>query len=189
MSWKQTFSGEDFLCYENSNQSVNMRIESRKTEDGWLICKSYMSDNGLNHTDEYMVATADKMHQVVTLLKDEKTPSPTQIKKYILEKSKKVSVKLEREFKEYNVEKWNFYVNSHSVPNFAIVRCYEDVTIDLVLHERYKPQEQAIFKEITHMLGLEDFEDMLTINCYYFTKTQSRTIPSKDADEIKLEFL
>lgn len=188
MGWEQTISTEEFICYEKRSKAISVRIESRKTEDGWHIYKSYFNDRGLNHTEEYLAPTIDKMQQVIQTLQDEKPPSIKALQELMLEKSRKVHIKLERDFKEYNVEKWRFSVNHAKSENFCLVRCYDEIDLDIVLHESLKMQEKYIVKEIINTLGFDDMEDLLNIQCYYFNKRRIHEYRGKDK-ELEVEFL
>lgn len=180
MGWVQKFSDDDFLCFEQTSKSISCRIESRKTAEGWIIYKSFFSQAGINFTEEYVAPTFDKMKQVVMSLQKEKLPSVREIQQKILEKSKRVSVQIEREYKEYGVEKWKFGLNKDPHMNFVVVRCYEEIDMDFVVHEAYRHQEHAIIREIVEMLGFDGMEDILNINIYYFTKHNTKSLePTK----------
>ncbi|MFT7615797.1 MAG: hypothetical protein ACI8Y7_000622 [Candidatus Woesearchaeota archaeon] len=179
MGWVQKISTEDFVCLERESKSISSRIESRKTDDGWIIYRSHYSDKGINHTEEFVVSTEDKMQQVITALQQETVPSEDSIKQLMLEESRKVEVKIEREYKEYGVEKWKFNVNHDKQHNFAIVRCYDEVDIDIILHEQYRKREMHILREIVDMLGFEGMEDVINMNCYYFSNCAKRSLPSR----------
>ncbi len=189
MGWVQTVSEKDFVCFENNKSSLNVRIESRKTEDGWIIYRSYYSPNGINHTEEFEASTYDKMKQIIQTLQKERQPTQSDIRKLMIEKSRKISVRIERDFKEYNVEKWKFGVNKDSLINFALVRTYDEVDIDFIIHDSYKTQEKTIIKELISMLGFDGMEDVINIRCYYFTRFGSQKIENPFAEESQLDFL
>ena len=186
MGWKQTFSTDELLCFEDKSKAVSSRIESRKTDDGWIIYKTFYNENGLNHTEEYIAPTYDKMKQVVNSLQSEKKPTLSQLRDLMLEKSKRVTVRVERAFKEYNVEKWRFAVNNETFLNFVLVRCYDEIDLDIVLHEAYKSQEQSILDELVNILGFEGMEDSLNITCYYFSKQDQKQF---EVTEDSVEFI
>jgi ribosomal protein L19 len=180
MGWVQTLSTEDLICFEDKSKAVSIRIESRKTDEGWTIYKTYYNDNGLNHTDEYIAPTLDKMRQIVKSLQTESKPTLSQLRQLMLEKSKKVQIKVERAFKEYNVEKWKFGVNSLGLTNFVLVRCCDEVEIDVVMHESFKNQEEMILDEIIAILGFEGMEESMTVHCYYFSKQVEKQFESAE---------
>ena len=187
MEWEQTLSTEELICFEQKAKSISTRIESRKIEDGWAIYKTYYNESGINYTDEYVAPTLEKMTQIVKVLQKEKRPTMPQLEKLMLEKSKKVQVKIERSFKEYNVEKWKFAVNSDAMMNFALVRCTDEIELDIVMHESYKLQEKIITSKILQILGFEEMEDVLTVTTYYFTKQTEQKFETKNEPE--LEFI
>lgn len=187
MDWVRTFSNEEFECFESNSNAIQCRIEARKTEEGWNIYKSFFDKKGLNYTEEFVAPTYDKMIQIVKSLKKEKEPSVSQLRKLVLEKSRKAQVHIEREYKEYNVEKWKFGVNSDPLMNFVIVRCYDEVDLDIVIHESYKTQEQSIVNEIISILGFEGMEESINLNCYYFQKHITKTFEPKTSEPF--EFL
>ncbi len=186
MGWKQTLSTDELICFEDRTKAVSSRIESRKIEEGWVIYKTYYDSKGLNHTDEYVAPTYDKMRQIVKSLQSEKKPTTTQLRDLMLEKSKRVKIKVERAYKEYNVEKWRFSVNDQAFLNFALVRCYDELDIDVVMHESYKAQEKGIVDELLSILGFEGMEDTLNLTVYYFSKADQKQF---EAVEDSLEFL
>ena len=189
MGWVQTVSEKDFLCFENNKKHVSMRIESRKNDNEWVIYKTFYSQNEVNHTEEYVAPTFDKMNQIINTLQKEKQPTITQIRELVLQKSKKTEVKVEREFKEYNVEKWKFSVNKDAAINFALVRTSEEVDVDFIMHESYKKQETTIIKEIVSILGFDGMEEVMNINCYYFNKYNTKELEAKQEEESPLDFL
>ena len=187
MGWERTLATEELICFEEKAKTVSTRIESRKSDDGWAIYKTYYNESGINYTDEFTATTFEKMSQIVKAIQKEKRPTVTQLRKLMLDKSKKVQIKVERAFKEYNVEKWKFGVNSDGLLNFALVRCYDQIDLDIVMHESYKMQEVAITTKILQILGFEEMEDVLTVNVYYFSKISEQKFESKNEPEI--EFL
>jgi len=187
MDWEQTLSTDELVCYEQKAKSVSARIESRKVDEGWAIYKTYYNAEGINHTDEYIAPTFDKMSQIIKVLQKEKRPTLVQLQKIMLEKSKNIQLKIERAFKEYNVEKWRFSVNSDAKTNFVLARCHDEIELDVVMHEKYKTQEEPITRKISQMLGFDDMEDVLSITIYYFSKQTEQKFESKNEPE--LEFL
>lgn len=142
----------------------------------------------MNYTEEYAAATYDKMTQIIAALQKEKTPTVTELRTKILEKSRRISVQIEREYKEYGVEKWKFGINKAPTTNFCLVRCYDEIDMDFVLQEQYKNQETEIVKEIIDMLGFEGMEDIMNINIYYFVKHNTKVIEAT-AQENPIDFL
>ncbi len=189
MGWVQRASTTDFLCFEHRNKALSCRIESRKTETGWQIYKTFFGETGINYTEEYIASTYDKMTQIVAALQKEKTPSVAELRAKILEKSRRISVQIEREYKEYGVEKWKFGINKAPATNFCLVRCYDEIDMDFVMHEQFKSQETEIVKEIIDMLGFEGMEDIMNINIYYFTKHNTKVLEATNQENNQIDFL
>ena len=184
MDWEQTLSTDELMCFEQRTQSVSTRIESRKTEDGWAIYKTYFNKDGINHTEEYIAPTQEKMKQIVKALKKEKRPTTAQLQKILLEKSKDIQLNIERAFKEYNVEKWKFGINSDASTNFALVRCTDDVEIDIVMHESYKGQEETITSKLLQVLGFENMDEVLSVTVFYFSKQSEQKFETQTEPEL-----
>jgi hypothetical protein len=189
MGWVQRASTTDFLCFEHRNKILSCRIESRKTDTGWQIYKSYVGESGINYTEEYVAPTFDKMTQIVSALQKEKTPSVTELRAKIIEKSRRITIQIEREYKEYGVEKWKFGINKAPTMNFCLVRCYDEIDMDFIVHEQYKNQETEIVKEIIDMLGFEGMEDIMNINIYYFAKHSVKVLETADKESSQIDFL
>ncbi|HLP79782.1 MAG TPA: hypothetical protein VK158_04060 [Acidobacteriota bacterium] len=186
MGWVQTFSSDDFVCFEQKTRQISTRIESRKNSDGWIIYKSYIGANGINYTEEYVAPTLEKMNQLIGALQKEKLPTVDELRARILEKSRRIAVQIEREYKEYGVEKWKFGVNGGAHINFALVRCSEEIDLDFVVHEKYQQIEQAIVKEIIDMLGFDGMEDVLNVNIYYFNKQVEKELEATGDSSIDM---
>jgi len=188
MGWVQRASTNDFFCFEHHNKTLSCRIESRKVETGWQVYKTFFGENGINYTEEYSAPTYDKMMQIISALQKEKTPTVAELRAKILEKSRRISVQIEREYKEYGVEKWKFGINKAPSTNFCLVRCYDEIDMDFVIQEQYKSQETEIVKEIIDMLGFEGMEDIMNINVYYFVKHTTKVI-EPTTKESPIDFL
>lgn len=186
MGWVQTVQNSEFQCYENKAKTISCRIETRKSEDGWVIYRSYFNKKGLNFTEEFVAPTDDKKNQIVHTLQKTKTPTIEQIQQLILEKSKKISINVERDFKEYSVEKWKFGINGAPSMNFALVRTYDEIDVDVVLHDTYKTYESQILKELCQILGFDGLEDTVNITCYYFTRSGQREISNQKYQTLDL---
>jgi hypothetical protein len=181
MEWKKAVSGTDFVCFEARTRQLSSRIESRKVGNVWMIYKSYYNDKGLSYTEDYVAPTEDRMNQIISTLQHEKIPTVSQIQQKLLAQSKRLTLKVERDFKEYGVEKWRFGVSNGALINFVVARAYEDLDIDFVIHESYKNSEQTIIDEMLTMLGFDGMEDQMNVNVYYFSHTVARA--KKPAEE------
>jgi hypothetical protein len=179
MAWVQTLSTEDLVCFEEKSKTVSIRIESRKVDEGWVIYKTYYNDKGLHHTEEYMAPTLDKMRQIVKSLQAQAKPTLTQLRDLMLEKSKKVNLRVERAYKEYNVEKWKFGLNAEPLLNFVVVRCCEEIDIDVVMHESLKASEQLVLDELIAILGFEGMQESMNLQVYYFSKQVEKQFESE----------
>jgi hypothetical protein len=185
MSWQKTISNEDCICFETKTKHVSSRIESRKMGTVWLIYHSYFTDNGLSFTQEYIASTPEHMRQILTSLQQIKLPTPKELHKLMLTKAQRLILRVEREFKEYGIEKWKFGLSSQSMTNFVLVKTQDQVSLDFVMHESLKKQEDIVIQEMLSLLGLDKYDEEITVKVSYITATVTKTIPASD-DELQL---
>ncbi len=169
--WKKLTETEDLLSIEKETPyKSRVRIEARCSKGYWQVFKTYFNEREVSFTEEYTTETKPEAMNIITVLKKEKDLMPSEIKyiKKILRK--KLSLKIERVYKEYEVEKWNFSVNDDSAVNFATIRYCEHIDIDIVMHEKYRFIERKVLEELINVLGLKEFGLDINKNVYFFTK-------------------
>lgn len=168
MTWKCILSDPDVLCYQKSKKSYAVRIEARKVEDAWKIYKSYYNNADLNITETFEAKDRNEMESLLAALRTQPDPTIKHLRERMIVDKKVVKVKLQRAYKEYNVEKWKFTVNSFSHPNFLVLRFYDATELDIVMHEQLAKFERQIVRELLKVLGVDSADDDVTIRCYYF---------------------
>src|SRR3989338_10575649 len=65
-----------------------------------------------------------------------------------VQKSDRVDVKLFREYKEYDVEKWFFTVNGSTERCFIIARYGDEIKVDIVMADYLRPHEEGIIASL-----------------------------------------
>jgi len=190
--WKTISSSSDLISFEKkAGNGYRIRIEARLDKGLWNIFKTYCRGNEVSFMEEYTTETRQEAQNVVRSLQKEQDLPPAEIMR-IRKARKKFSLKMQREYKEYEVEKWLFSVNSESMVNFATVRFYESIGVDVVLHESYRFLESRILDEIVHMLGLKEFGLDIEKRVYFFSRrTILRSRPKRKGmliSKMEMEF-
>jgi hypothetical protein len=190
MGWENISSESDLIVFERKNKGYTTRIEARNEQKKWLIYNIFFNTNGLNLSEEFEARTKEEASKIVTILQQQPTVTLSSLKKQMLERKKSIQIKINRAYKEYNVEKWFFRINSERVVNFVTLRFYDNIDLDFVINDKYKPHEQRILKSIITTLGLNNVEEGLNINCYYFNKHTKKKIESSTKNMLfgKVEF-
>ncbi len=169
--WKKIAETNDLISVEKDTPyNYKVRIEARLNKGYWQIFKTYFTDKEVAFSEEYTTETKPDALNIIIALKKEKDLTIPELKivKKLLDSPLKI--KVERAFKEYEVEKWQFSVNDDSFMNFATVRYCEYVAIDIVMHEKYRFIERKILEELINVLGLKEFGLEIFKNVYFFNK-------------------
>jgi hypothetical protein len=96
---------------------------------------------------------------------------------------------MKRAYKDDMVEKWFFTVNDDQISNFFLVKEYEKVEMDVILHESYKDRASDVVKQILRFLSYENIFVDIEHNVYFFSKMESSsTKRNADRYEIELDF-
>lgn len=154
MEWKNIVDKPDIKVFESKNDE-KIRIEARYEDKRWHIIERNLSDPS-KYIQEYEVESKDFEDFLKKIMK-----------KSYNHKKEHISVKIYRIFKDSFAEKWLISVNDEKYSNFVLVHYDDLVTLDLVLHMKYKPIEQKIIFDVVSSLGLN--EDDLEYNIYYYT--------------------
>ena len=141
-------------------------------------------------TEEFEAKTKEEADEIIGILQQQPAVTLESLKKQMLQRKKKVQLKIQRAYKEYNVEKWYFGINGGKHENFVTLRFYDDVEMDFVINEKFKPLEHKILKSIIATLGLKRIEEDLNINCYYFSWHTEKKIENAPKQPLfdKIEF-
>jgi hypothetical protein len=177
--WKCVVDSKDLKTYECTNDDLQVCIEARQNNTFWEIYKTYRA-NTLTFTEEYEASSSDEANSIINRMKNEILDS-TALKRmdYV---RKNMIIKVKRIFKEENVEKWKFSVNSEKYNNIVILRySSKDIEMDVVAHEQLKFVETEILDELFRILGLTDFNAEVIQNIYFYTKKSSFFNDAEDA--------
>ena len=189
--WKQIVNTEDAMCYEVNNKDLLIRLEARFEDNTWVIYKGISSTELPNYTEEYTAASRDEAEKMINLLKKDIVPTHKELISMIKRNKLKSSIDIKRAYKEDAVEKWYFTVNKDSVMNFIIVREYDGYELDIVLHQKFKRQEDDVVRAIIDSLNLDN-ESGISRNIYYFTDTKmnndSKSAVGQFFDKLEVEF-
>ncbi len=178
--WKPVVDSVDLISFETISQDFTIRIEARKKEDHtWTIFKTYLDHALIAYTEEYYAKTRDEAQRIITFLQKEKLLTKRELHDRSLQRAKKVSISLKRQFKDYNVEKWHFAVNNGSYENILYMRDADVIEINILIAERYRPLEKQILTEVQTILGLDVVDFDIKQEVYYYTTHSEGYIPSK----------
>lgn len=175
--WNKISSSEEVICYEKKNNALSVRLEARSLEDSWEVYRGFYTKEGQIYTEEYSVPTREEAERMIVQLKNEKDLTQSEINDLIKKKNLKLRINVRRSYREDTVEKWFFTVNYDVIENFIVVRDYERLEMDIILHESYKGKEKLILKEISKVLSIESSLDVDYSIYYFSSKVQSNSEP------------
>lgn len=180
--WKCVIDSNELKTYECKTKKLQVCIEARNSNNFWEIYKTYHSDK-LTFTEEFEATSSDEADKIIA-----------KIKKDILDEAalkdmdslrKNLVVNIKRLYKEGDVEKWQFSVNNAKADNIIIARySIKVIELDIITSEEYKFVESELLDEISKILGLEDFENEIVQNIYFFSKRSSFYNESNPKDTI-----
>lgn len=185
--WQQIENTEEAICYERKSRELSVRIEARQSEDDWTVYRGFYSDNNLNYTEQFSVSSREDAERMMFSLRKERIPSVSELSELVKTRNRKVHLSMKRAYKDDMVEKWFFTVNDDPVSNFFVVKEYEKVEMDIVLHESYKDRSSDIVKQILRFLSYENVFVDIEHSIYFFSKMES-ACTKKNADRFEIEF-
>lgn len=169
-SWKLILDNPELISYELASKDLCVRIEARQTDENvWTIFKTYHDDSSFTYTQEYRTQSRDEAQKIITSLQNEKVLSKKELHELKLVQAKKVAVKVKRQFKDYNVEKWNFAVNDEAYENVVYVRDADVSDVSIIMHEKNKQFEANILYELKSVLGFETSDLDIKQELYYYS--------------------
>ena len=169
-SWKLILDNPELISYEIASKEFRVRIEARQTDENmWTIFKTYHDDASFTYTQEYRAPSRDEAQKIIASLQSEKVLSKTELHDLKLVQAKKVVVKVKRQFKDYNVEKWNFAVNDDAYENVVYVRDADVSDVSIIMHEKNKQFEANILYELKTVLGFETSDLDIKQELYYYS--------------------
>ncbi|MFP4189812.1 MAG: hypothetical protein ACLFSL_02115 [Candidatus Woesearchaeota archaeon] len=176
--WKCVVDSSDLKTYELSKDNLQVCIEARQNDSFWEIYKTYRSTD-LTFTEEYEASSHEEANDIIGKMKNEIIDERTL--KRIDQVRKNLEIKVKRTYKEENVEKWKFAINSDKYENAVIIRYSDkDIEMDIIANERFKFIETELLDEVFRILGMSDFGTDVIQNIYFFSKKSSFF---NDADE------
>ncbi len=176
--WKCVINTDELKTYESNDKNLKMCIEARQNNSFWEIYKTYRSEN-LTFTEEYEANNTEEAKDIIKKMKSDIVDETTLKKIDTLRKN--LTLKVKRVFKEDNVEKWKFSVNSEKFENIIIIRyASKEIEMDIIANERLKFIETELLDEIYRILGMNDFGNEVIQNIYFFSKKSSFFNDSED---------
>ncbi|MFW5852756.1 MAG: hypothetical protein ACOCUR_01890 [Nanoarchaeota archaeon] len=161
---------KDLKTYECNDKDLQVCIEARQNNSFWEIYKTYRSES-LTFTEEYEATNSEEAKDIIKRMKNEVVDQKTL--KRIDNLRKNLAMKMKRVFKEENVEKWKFSINSEKFENIIIIRYGKEIEMDIIANEKLKFIETEILDEIYRILGMADFNSEVVQNIYFFSKRSS----------------
>ncbi|MBS3142973.1 hypothetical protein J4464_06310 [Candidatus Woesearchaeota archaeon] len=162
--WKKICDSQDLISYQKRSKQGESRIEARLSDNAWSIYKIHRSAKKDQHVQEYKAEQRKDALKIIEQLKQEK-PSP-QIEKYAYQDA--LGIKLQREFKEYDVEKWSFMIHNDPHVNIVFVRFAEHIEADIILNSKYRMIQRKILDHLVEVLRLNE-SPQLRITVYYYS--------------------
>ena len=169
-SWKLILDNSELISYELTSKDLRVRIEARQTDENmWTIFKTYHDDASFTYTQEYRAPSRDEAQKIIASLQNEKVLSKAELHDLKLVQAKKIALKVKRQFKDYNVEKWNFAVNDEAYENVVYVRDADVSDVSIIMHEKNKQFEANILYELKSVLGFETSDLDIKQELYYYS--------------------
>jgi hypothetical protein len=167
MSWKKVAESNELIILEKSLKNYKLKIEARKNHNVWEIFKTKVNGESSNLISEYTLDNKKEVKELINKLKNEEF-SGLKIKGS--SKNKGLGISLKRVFKEEFVEKWFFNIGNNKIKNFILIRFDKEISVDIVLNDKYRPYEKKLLPEIEDMLGLRELGESINYDIYYFKK-------------------
>lgn len=175
---------EELMSYEAKSSydaDVHVRIEARYHDDGfWEIIKTYYDGKTINFSEEYKAKTKEEAHNLIQLLKSKALLTKEELKEQKIRQSKEVEIKLNRCYKDYNIEKWKFSVNKGHFLNYVFVKEGDVFEVDIILDENYKPVDYKVIAELYKILGLHTAEFDIQQNVFFYSHKKDEYKRSKN---------
>ena len=165
--WKKVVESRDIIVFEKNLKDCKLRIEARKADgQGWEVFKTKVTKDSSNLISEFSMDTKIQARQIIKKLKNERVAASSTSRN----SPSALKVSLKRAYKEDLVEKWYFHLSDSRIKNFIIVRFDTTITVDVVMHEKYRYYERAILQQLEDKLGLKELGDTIKHEIYYFRK-------------------
>jgi hypothetical protein len=173
MNWKKVTESKDLIIFEKDVSDCKFRIEARKTDASmWEVFKTKVKGESSSLISEYTLNSKNQVKELIKKLQEEKNLTEIELQELISLKS--VNVSLKRAYKEEFIEKWFFTVNGEKNQNFLVAKYDDNITMDIIMHDKYKFNEKEITAQLEEKLGLSDFGVSVDYTIYYFRSSTSR---------------
>jgi hypothetical protein len=187
--WQEIENTDGAICYEQKGKDLSVRIEAREDDGEWVIYRGFYTPGNMNYTERFSAETREDAEGIVSRLRKERLPSMSEITELVKTKSKKMHLSMKRAYKDDMVEKWFFNVNEDTITNFFIVREFEKVEMDIVLHQNYKDRASEVVRQISKFLSYESVFVDIEHNVYFFSSSEKHApVGKKLLDRYELEF-
>ncbi len=168
MEWKKVAESKELIILEKELKDYKIKIEARKIDDSsWEVFKTKVNGESSSLISEYNLDTEHQVKKVIEkLMKDD--ISKTQIR--TPQKTNSLEISLKRIYKEEYIEKWFFFIGNDNIKNFLVAKFDNNITVDVVMHEKYRHYEKSILSYIEEKLGLKELGETISHDIYYFKK-------------------
>ncbi len=186
MVWKKVIESNDLIVLEKQLSEYKLKIEARKAKDDWEVFMTKVVGDRANLISEYMLNNKKDVAKLIEKLKTNKNLG--NLKRF---QKKKIRINLKRLYKEDFIEKWEFYIENKDEKNFIIAKFDNNIKVDIVLREKFKPYEQSIVSQVEEKLGLDELGENLLYDIYYFKNKKSSKKKANNeynVDYIDIEF-
>ena len=184
-TWKKLIQDSDTVSYEKNLGDYRIIIEARNTDAGWDIIKKYVG-GGINFAETYTAKSTGELKNLLKHLRAEKDLSKNEIQDINAFRRKDVRVQIQRAYKTDDVEKWNFCITD-SYANYVTIYYGRELTIDIVMEQRFKYIEENIIQKLYEVLAIDNNEQAIQQNIYYFSKKSSNYTEAED--DVDVEFI
>ncbi len=175
--WKKTIDNKDLFCFERNNKDISVRIEARLNDKRkWDVFKTHYDGDEVNYTEEYQTTSKDHAEKLVRSLMNKKLFTKIEIENIKLVQSKKLNIDLRRSYRDYNMEKWHFFVNDESEASVLFIRDNDPVEMDFIVNEKFRFLEKKILRKVNIILGYEKPDFDISQNIYYYKDRNDRVV-------------
>jgi hypothetical protein len=181
MVWKTILDSTEIKIYEDENSDMKIRVEAREeNKHEWRVIKKFFKDNS-QYVQEFKVLKTD-LSEMLSKIMAEKSQKPhLNYSRKVSSKKKSPKVKVFREYKDVETEKWSLVIDGEKYVNSVIIHYDDYVTLDLILHSKYKDFENSIIEEICSVFNFSD--DDLEYNIFYYCEYNRYLQPSEFLQE------
>lgn len=182
--WKKLVNSWDVVVYERKYKEFTVNIEARLGDKNqWHVFKKYSGGNNLNHIEHYVANSTEELRFILKKLM-KKSLSSKEIENMQLEKNKQPRLNLQRDFKEYGMEKWRFSVDGNKRTNLVFIKFDELIELDVVLHETYKEAKDKVVEELSSTFSLENQGTDVEVNVYYYNDKSHDNVEQQNKDGV-----